>query len=186
MLLGLANWQGGALADGSKWRRPAPRKPRPYKRDPRLDSPFYGYPPALVAEWCQVSVKAARAWKNGTRKPPAGAVALFKLYAEGQVLPPEFKGYRFAKGELLPPGRLGFTPALIEAYELIYKIAMTYARPEVEVHLERMKLAMRDPAPEVGTPRKLAPRWIWDPFFNPLEGVRAVLDGTDQDDKHRT
>jgi hypothetical protein len=146
-------------------------------------SVFYGHPCELIAEWCRVPVEEAQAWKAGTLTPSPGAIALFQLHAEGRVLTEEFKGYVCRKGKLVPNGRLGFTPAQLEAYELVYMIAMTNARPEVEAHLERMKLALRDPAPEVGTARLPLPRWVWDPFFNPREGARTVSAGTHHDDK---
>lgn len=134
-----------------------------------------------MAKLCCVSHKTAQAWKAGTRKPSPAALELFQLRTTGQVIPEEFKGYYFAKGKLFPCGRLGFTPAQIEAYELVYKIATTFARPEVEAHLERMKLAMRESPPEAGTPHQSLPRWVWDPFFNPIEGERTILDGTHTD-----
>jgi hypothetical protein len=101
------------------------------------------------------------------------------------VLTAEFRGYTIGQGQLFPPGRLGFTPAQIEAYELVYKIAMTHARSDVEGHLERMKMLQPDAPPTMTEPVVPAPRWIWDPFFNPMEGRRTVAAGTDHDDKRR-
>jgi hypothetical protein len=60
---------------------------------------------------------------------------------------------------------------------------MTYARPEVEAHLERMKLLQREQPPPAPPHQVLAPRWLSDPFFSPLEGARTVLAGTDNDRK---
>ncbi|MGE0031673.1 MAG: hypothetical protein AB7T20_11185 [Steroidobacteraceae bacterium] len=97
-------------------------------------SVFYGYSAALIAEWCRVTLQTAQLLKKGMRKPSPTAVALFQLCADGRGLTPEFKGHTCSKGKLIPNGRLGFTPAQIEAYELVYMIAMTHARLEVEAH----------------------------------------------------
>jgi hypothetical protein len=144
---------------------------------------LYGYSVDLISQWCGVTAEIAFGWKNCTRKMPDTALALFKLYAEDRVLTPEFDGFRCVKGSLIPHGGRGFTPAQLEAYELVYQIAMTYARPEIEAHLERMKLLQREQPPPTPPVQILAPRWLWDPFFDPREGARTVLAGTDQDRK---
>lgn len=137
---------------------------------------FCGFPPALIAKWCSVTVEEATEWKEGRSTPSSSALALFCLYRDEKVLTDEFKNFIVRRGELVPLNGRGFSPAQLEAYELVYKIAMTYARPEVESHLERMKLAQTiNLAPDVPMTPTLAPRWIWDPFYDPREGKRHSL-----------
>lgn len=47
---------------------------------------FYGYPAELIAEWCGVSIKTARLYKAGQRKPSLQALRLFTLHRDGKVL----------------------------------------------------------------------------------------------------
>lgn len=42
----------------------------------------------MLARWCQVSPRTARAWLAGSRRPGASASALIRLYLDGRVLEP--------------------------------------------------------------------------------------------------
>ena len=63
-------------------------------------SPFYGYPPEVIAEWCGVSVGTAEHYKAGRRKPPTPVLRLFRLYRDGKILGPEWAGYKVVGEEM--------------------------------------------------------------------------------------
>ena len=47
---------------------------------------FYGYPAALIAEWCSVAVSTTYAYKTGHLKPSKPAANLFRLHGDRMVL----------------------------------------------------------------------------------------------------
>lgn len=52
----------------------------------------------------KVSRATWRAWKNGTRTPPAAALGLLRLHASGRTLPDAWEGFKFdAIGRLVTP-----------------------------------------------------------------------------------
>jgi len=74
---------------------------------------FYGYPAALIARWCGVSVKTARDWKAGRRKPSRQALRLFALYRDGRVLEEAWRGWRVTEtGIVDPDGNVTTLPQL--------------------------------------------------------------------------
>jgi hypothetical protein len=50
-------------------------------------SPFYGYPPEQIAQWCCVSVQTARAYKNGSKRPSKSVLKLFRLTKKSACSP---------------------------------------------------------------------------------------------------
>jgi hypothetical protein len=91
-------------------------------------SVFYGYPAELVAQWCAVSVATARAWKECRRKPSRQALRLFALYANEQVLTPQFRGFRVRKGALVDPAGQALSASQIGGYSMILQFAAELAR----------------------------------------------------------
>lgn len=117
----------GAQVVESTWRRPY-LEPRPVECDGRVHSIFYGYPATLIAEWCSVSPEVAQAWKDGTSEPSRQELKLFALYVNGQVVPPEFRGFKFHKGILYDPQGQPFSPSLLQGYAMIWQYASDLAR----------------------------------------------------------
>lgn len=116
------NPAGGTVASSSKqssistWRRPAPRVARPYQSDSRVHSIFYGYSAELISHWCSVSRATADSWKAGRTKPTRQALKLFNLYANEQVLTPEFRGFRIRKATIVDPQNQVLSRSNIEGY----------------------------------------------------------------------
>ena len=91
-------------------------------------SPFYGYPPKLIAAWCCVSVQTARAWKNGSKRPSKGALRLFRLHKEMRVLGDEWDGWAATtEGIVDPDGNLTRRDQ-IAAYWIIMQYAAALAK----------------------------------------------------------
>lgn len=51
---------------------------------------LFGVPAHVLARWCQVSPRTARAWLAGSRRPGPSAAALIRLYLAGRVLEPGY------------------------------------------------------------------------------------------------
>ena len=66
-------------------------------------SPFYGYPPELIAEWCGVSIGTAEHYKAGRRKPPTPVLRLFRLYRDKKILGQEWHEYRVIDDKMFGP-----------------------------------------------------------------------------------
>lgn len=102
---------------------------------------FYGYPAELVAEWCSVSVRTARLYKNGSRKPSKQAVRLFLLHRDGRVLTRPWAGWRVSDRAIVDPEGNETTHAQLRGYWLVMQYAKELARergPESVEHFMRL------------------------------------------------
>jgi hypothetical protein len=95
-------------------------------------SPFYGYPPKLIAEWCGVSVQTARAYKNGSKRPSRTVLKIFRLYKEGRVLGEAWEGWVVKNGVIFDPDGNGTTSQQLLAYWIVMQYAAELARSERE------------------------------------------------------
>jgi hypothetical protein len=91
-------------------------------------SPFYGYPPKLIADWCGVSVQTARAYKNGSKRPSRAAMKLFRLYRESKVLGEEWDGWAVDAKSIVDPDGNATTRSQLMAYWIIMQYAYEAAR----------------------------------------------------------
>ena len=89
---------------------------------------FYGYPAELVAEWCCVSLRAAKELKAGKRKPSKQVARLFFLHRDRRVLGPEWSGWLVKPGSLVDPDGNESTRAQLTGYWLIMQFARELAR----------------------------------------------------------
>jgi hypothetical protein len=103
---------------------------------------FYGYSPALIAQWCGVSVATARRWKRGGAAPRP-ALRLFGLYRDGKVLDEHWKGWRAVKGVLSDPGGNCTTQGQLVAYWLVMQFAADLARRDPDTVAEFHALLKR-------------------------------------------
>ena len=95
-------------------------------------SPFYGYPPTLIASWCGVSVQTARAYKNGSKRPSRPVLKLFRLHQQQRVLTDEWEGWALTpQGIVDPDGNLTRRDQLFA-----YWIIMQYTAELVRVDRE--------------------------------------------------
>jgi hypothetical protein len=94
-------------------------------------SPFYGYPPELIAAWCGVSVPTARRWKRGVAAPRP-ALRLFTLYRDGKVLDQHWEGWRTHKGTLTDPDGNSTTQGQLRAYWAVLQLGADLARRDPE------------------------------------------------------
>lgn len=95
-------------------------------------SPFYGYPPELIARWCCVSVQTARAYKNGSKRPSRSVLKLFRLHKEMRVLSDAWEGWTVDDRGICDPQGNRTTAAQLGAYWLM----MQYANEVAKVSLE--------------------------------------------------
>lgn len=88
------------------WSRPGrvDRGPLPRAERAQLakvaNSVFYGVPEDIIAEVCRVSIRTARAYKAGVRKPSPQVTRLMQLYNAGRILGDEWIGWRVRDGML--------------------------------------------------------------------------------------
>jgi transcriptional regulator with XRE-family HTH domain len=95
-------------------------------------SPFYGYPPKVIAAWCGVSVQTARAYKNGSKRPSRSVMRLFRLHREFRVLGESWDGWLIKDDGIVDPdGNVTTRPQLL-AYWIVMQYAAELARSERE------------------------------------------------------
>lgn len=102
---------------------------------------FYGYPAELVAEWCCVSLRTARALKAGKRRPSRQVAKLFQLHRDRRVLGAEWSGWLVKPGALVDPDGNETTRAQLHGYWLVMQYARELARergPEAAEHFLRL------------------------------------------------
>ena len=91
-----------------------------HKRVPTSPAnPFYGYPAAVIAALCGVSIGTAAHYKSGRRKPPTPTLRLFCLYRDGRVLGKEWDGYKIHQDKLFGPDSRHVTAAHIAHLALV-------------------------------------------------------------------
>lgn len=89
---------------------------------------FYGYPAEVVAEWCGVSVRTAKSWKEGRTRPPRPALRLFTLHAERRVLGKEWTGWLINQATLVDPEGNSTTQGQLRAYAHVYALCRELAK----------------------------------------------------------
>ena len=102
---------------------------------------FYGYPAELVAEWCCVSLRTARALKAGKRKPSPTVAKLFLLHRDRRVLGPEWRGWVITPKSIVDPDGAETSRIQLHGYWLIMQYAREIAReqgPEAFEHFQRL------------------------------------------------
>jgi hypothetical protein len=95
-------------------------------------SPFYGYPPPLIADWCGVSVQTARGYKNGSKRPSRSVLKLFRLHTQERVLTDEWEGWAFSPKGIYDPDGNFTTREQLAAYWIIMQYAAELVRSEKE------------------------------------------------------
>ena len=100
---------------------------------------FHGYPAELVAQWCAVSLRTARALKSGKRKPSPTVAKLFLLHRDGRVLTEEWRGWVVRKGCIVDPEGASTTRIQLHGYWLIMQYAREIARDQGPDALEHFK-----------------------------------------------
>lgn len=93
-------------------------------------SPFYGYPPKLIAAWCGVSVQTARAYKNGSKRPSRPVLKLFRLHKELRVLGDGWEGWAVRNGSIFDADGNETTRQQLMAYWVVMQYAAELARGE--------------------------------------------------------
>ena len=92
-------------------------------------NPFYGFPSFLIADWCCVTKRTARRWKDGTLRPSPGHLRLFKLHADRRVLShQDWDGWVVRDNVLVDPENQSTTQSQLRAYRLVYALAYELAR----------------------------------------------------------
>lgn len=116
--------------------RPAPPGP------PVVFTIFYGYPAALVAEWCGVSVATARRYKLGKRKPSKSVAKLFLLHRDRRVLGPQWRGWVVKDDSIVDPDNNETSRLQLHNYFWILQFArrLTADREDARLHQEFEKL----------------------------------------------
>jgi len=89
---------------------------------------FYGYPAELVAEWCCVSLRAARELKAGKRKPSKQVAKLFLLHKDERVLTGKWREWVVRGDTIVDPEGRATTRAQLQGYWLIMQFAAEIAR----------------------------------------------------------
>lgn len=91
---------------------------------------FYSFPPALIAEWCQITYQQATRLKRGECTPPKGTWRLFQLYSKHQVLTPEFRGWRVVGNKIIDPEGNATTAGQLRAYALMMQLMAELTRDD--------------------------------------------------------
>jgi hypothetical protein len=90
-------------------------------------SPFYGYPVAVIAQWCAVSRRTAAQYKAGTRKPSRQALRLFTLHRDGRFLSDGWDGWAVHGDRLVDPDGNETTRGQLWAYFVVWQLVRSYA-----------------------------------------------------------
>lgn len=89
---------------------------------------FHSYPPAIISEWCGVTLHHAYRLKNGTSASSKSVLKLFELHARNRLLGPEWRGWRIVGDRLMDPDGGELTAARLHGYQLIIQYAAGLAR----------------------------------------------------------
>jgi hypothetical protein len=104
---------------------------------------FDGFPAELIARWCAVSVKSARLYKSGARKPSRQALRLFSLYRNERVLTGVWAECSVRGDQLVDPEGQVVTVAQLRAYWIVMQLAAEYARLLGPAQQERFYEALK-------------------------------------------
>lgn len=81
---------------------------------------FRGYRAEDIAAFCRVTAATARELKAGRTRPSQRVLYLFRLHADGRVLPPTWRGWHFKPdGQLIYDNGVSFMPGELLAIEFL-------------------------------------------------------------------
>jgi len=106
------------------------------KLSPTVSLTFYGYPPALIAEWCCVTRRQAVRLCQGTARPSPATLKLFRLHADGRVLTAAFRDFRVHKDRIYDEAGVGTTALQLRMYGLMMQWAADVARRDEKLSAE--------------------------------------------------
>lgn len=89
---------------------------------------FDGYSAELIGRWCAVSLKTARLYKAGQRKPSRQALRLFTLYRQGRLLTGAWSECAVRGECLVDPDGAAVTVGQLRAYWIVMQLAAELAR----------------------------------------------------------
>ena len=108
---------------------------------------FYGVHTTVISEWCGVSTRTDRAYKNGTRKPSKAVRRLFALHRDGRVFGPTWTGWTVKPESLVDPDGNETSRQLLHHYAMVMQFARQMAREHsAGKHREFYKLLSPPPA----------------------------------------
>jgi hypothetical protein len=81
-----------------------------------------------IARWCGVSVRTARLWKTGARRPSRQSLRLISLYRDERVLDGVWAGFTVRGEHLVDPHGNTVSRGNLLAYVLIIQYAADMAR----------------------------------------------------------
>ena len=106
-------------------------------------SPFYGYPPELIASWCAVTVQTARAYKNGSKRASRSVMKLFRLHKELKVLGEGWERWSINNGSIVDPDGNVTTCAQLTGYWMVMQYAAEIARTVDAPYADGLRALLR-------------------------------------------
>ena len=97
-------------------------------RNLRVPSIFDDYSAECIAEWCAVSVKTARLYKAGQRKPSRQSLRLFTLHRQERLLVGPWAQCSVRREHLVDPEGRTVTVGQLRAYWIVMQLAAELAR----------------------------------------------------------
>lgn len=94
----------------------------------RVSSFFDGYSAECISEWCAVSLKTARLYKSGRRKPSRQALLLFTFRRQGRLLVGSWAQCSVRGDCLIDPDGATLTVGQLRAYWIVMQLAAELAR----------------------------------------------------------
>lgn len=105
----------------------------------------YGLRAQEIAKRCQVSIRTARRWKDGTRRPPLAALMI--LTADLGCFDPAWKGWRIRDGQLISSEGWAVSPGDVLALPLMRAQIISYQRDQ---RIAKAELDALEEQPEAG------------------------------------
>ena len=93
-----------------------------------IHSIFEDYSAEIVAIWCAVSVKTARLYKAGVRRPSRQSLRLFALHRDRRILGEPWAGWLINGDSIVDPDGNATNVRQVRAYFLVIQLAAAQAR----------------------------------------------------------